>query len=356
MAVAGDSLPVRIALYAGIAALSGTAMLAIGIVAVRTAIGINAARAARALARWRPLFARTLISGSQPERGYPRLGRRERIPVMIMWNHLQESIRGGATAELAEAGRRAGLDTAAQAMLGRRSAGKRLIAAVTLGNLRDATAWDGLLAAAAEPRTALSLAAAHALMRIDARRAVPALVSMIVSRPDWHPSRVSEMLAEAGGETAAEALASALETAPAAARPRLVRELEATRSVSILPVVRGLLASAPDPDTIAACIHALAALQDPRDATLVRRFSTHDSWFVRAQVAHALGRLGTGDDVPTLKRFLGDQAWWVRYRAAMALTGMRSVSETLLEEIRVSHPDRMARDILAHAIAERDFE
>jgi HEAT repeat protein len=68
-----------------------------------------------------------------------------------------------------------------------------------------------------------------------------------------------------------------------------------------------------------------------------------------------LGRVGTDDDRLQLAPLLSDPEWWVRYRAAQALCALSTANLDRLTRMSTSHRDPFARDILAHALAERRY-
>lgn len=350
--VTAEPLPVRVALFVGLAALALTGIAAIATLMVRLIVQIRKRRVARAIAKWRPLFGEA-ISGGNPV--LPMLRPKERVPVLVLWNHLQESLRGSIRGTLVDVAKTVGVDQAARAMLRHKDLGENLIGAVTLGNLADGRAWDRLLQLAGDDRAVLASAAARALIRIDPTRAVYALAPVLTARTDWHPARVTSLLIEAGGEAAAAALTPLIANAADADIPRLVRYLESTRNTTVLPLIRLRLQSATDPEAIAAELHALGELRDPTDARYVRLLVAHESAAVRTQAAIALGRLGSRDDVALLEAMLDDPEWWVRYRAARALVALPYVDNEQMERIVRQHSSEKARAIMAHAIAEASF-
>src|SRR5205085_9914754 len=101
---------------------------------------------------------------------------------------------------------------------------------------------------------------------------------------------------------------------PAAVAP-LVRLLARTGSPRASVVARIVVEDATDPDVVAACIHALGRLRDPRDAALIARMRHHYDPALRAELARARGRTGGPSDVESLAAMLDDPRPGVR-RAA----------------------------------------
>jgi len=205
------------------------------------------------------------------------------------------------------------------------------------------------------------------LVLIDAAKAVPQIIPLLLTRADWPPARVAEMLQTAGADVISDQLAdaavkSAHETASNAdaagnSEPnyaaRLVRYLELAYNASALPAARTIARSSHDPQVLAACLRLLKSAED---LTIARQCLAHDDWRVRVQAATALGRIGEADDENRLVSLLSDGQWWVRYRAAQALVNLPSMRESKLAIIQAAQTNPFARDILAHVMAEVQFQ
>ena len=98
---------------------------------------------------------------------------------------------------------------AALRLLRRGNLRERLLAIVTLGQLRERAAWDQLLTIAQREGALLSVAAARALVMIDATKAVPELIPLLMRRADWPASRVANMLQIAGADVISDQIANA---------------------------------------------------------------------------------------------------------------------------------------------------
>ena len=86
----------------------------------------------------------------------------------------------------------------------------------------------------------------------------------------------------------------------------------------VLPVLIGY-AQQPDADLRSAALRALAALQHPAAADVVRQGLLDMNWQVRAVAAKAAGRIGLQECLSGLNFLIDDRNWWVRFRAAEAL-------------------------------------
>jgi HEAT repeat protein len=224
-----------------------------------------------------------------------------------------------------------------------------LLAVRTLGYLSHPADYDDLARFADDRRPYLCLAVAYALARVDPLRAPADLLPRLARRHDWPVALFAMALAEADAVELSRAL-GALQAA--LAPPELVRLLPLT---AFLPqeaacrILRELLDRSDDPEVLCG---VLRAARDPALLEVVRAACRHEAWSVRTQAAAALGRVGTAEDRPALFALLGDPSWWVRYRAAQALLSGRfgPPGEIAGEAARL--PDRFARDIVQHALAE----
>ena len=352
-ALPGALVPMlRLVLYAGIGAILASLFMLAAIVILRMGLLVRRRREQRFLEAWRPLMAQCLEG---VPRNLPPLAAADHERFLRLWNYYHESLRGAAKERLNELAEQAGMDVAARAMLGRRSLRDRLIAAVSLGNLGDKTAWHDLRKLAEDASPLLSLAAARSMLRIEPAVTLQWLVPFAAQRRDWPLAKVAAMLAEAGADRVTPALAAALKAAAdekgeTERISRLLRLADVAYAEHLAPAVRGILDRGAEDRVIA---DGLSALRDPRDVDLVRRYAAHASWMVRVAAAKALGKLGTPDDCKTLITLLGDANWWVRYRAAHSLTGLPFVGLEELEKIRAALTDRFAAQALDHVMAEK---
>ena len=342
----------RLVLLAGIGAILASLAMLAAIVVLRLGMLARRRREQRFIAAWRPLMVQCLES---MPRDLPPVAAADHEAFLRLWNYYHESLRGAAKERLNELAARAGMDVVARAMLGRRSLRDRLIAAVSLGNLGDKTAWHDLRRLAGDASPLLSLAAARSMLRIEPAITLQWLVPLAAERRDWPLARIAAMLAEAGVDRVTPALAAALEAAASregesARLSRLLRLTGIADSGQVAPAVRSILEGAGEARVIA---DGLSALRDPRDVDLARRHTVHASWMVRVAAAKALGRLGTPEDCKMLTAMLGDPNWWVRHRAAHALAGLPFVGLEELRKIRVELTDRFAGQALDHVMAEK---
>ena len=336
---------------AGLLIIGCSVLMLLAVFGLRIRLVLRQRRERRWTAAWQPLLAECIYG--VPET-LPQLPPALRYHFLKLWNYHHQSLVGSARANLEALAGAMGLPEIARGMLRQSDLRRRLMAVVTLGRLRDRTQWHELRALVADPSPMLSLAAARALLDIDAQATLAWLVGVMATREDWPLARVVAMLKEAGPDRATLPLVAAVESAAAAGGGsrqvvRLLRMMEVAHTERITPAVGRILRASPDAEVVSA---GLRLIQDPRDLDLVRRFADHAAWFVRVSAVKVLGRIGEADDRQLLVRLLGDTHWWVRYHAAQSLLALPFTRVEDLEKIRASLPDRFAADMLGQAIAE----
>jgi HEAT repeat protein len=328
---------------------------------MRGALLLRQRRRKKFLAVWQPILVNA-IDGAASE--LPKLARRDLPEFLLLWNHLQESLLDESKDHLNQVGRTLSIQRDALRLLRRGNLRERLLAIVTIGQLREHAAWDQLLTIAQREGALLSAAAARALVMIEPTKAVPELIPLLMTRPDWPPSRVANMLRIAGADVISDqianaalkfALAESAQTGngdgPRAANnsARMIRYLELAYNVSALPAARTIAELSHDPEVLAACLRLLNSAED---LPVVRECLSHEDLCVRVQAAAALGRLGEDDDEERLVLLLSDREWWVRYRAAQALSRLPHMGEPKLKTIQAAQSNPFARDILTQVMAE----
>lgn len=328
---------------------------------MRVSLLLRERRRKRFCAVWQPILVNAVDIATSD---LPRLRRRDARNFLMLWNHLHESLLDAPKDHLNQIARALRLSDVALRWLHHWNLHNRLLAIVTLGNLQEAAAWDELWRMTRQEGALVSLTAARSLSLIDAHRAVPQLIPLLLTRADWPPARVAEMLVTAGAEAISDQLADAAVKAALAEPPaveqangegepnyaaRMIRYLELAYTVSYLPAARSIARSSHDPEVLAA---SLRLLRSAEDLPVVRECIAHDDWRVRLQAASALGRIGGPDDDQLLIPLLSDRQWWVRYRAAQALAQLPAMGAAKLKSIRTAQVNPFAQDILAHVMAE----
>ncbi len=310
-------------------------------------------RRARILAtegRWRA--ALQLAADDANAAPLPLIGLHELPHFLVAWNRLRESASADTAIRLESLLTKRGIDQRALAMLKSGSVRQRLAAITAVGHLRDRRAWERLESLAAHSDPVISFAAARALLRIDASRALDALSIAIPARADWPLARLASVFHELGPGTVTNVLITMLLRRPRPGLERVVKLARFGQPDKISGVVRGWLGSSSDPDVLMA---ALSYIQDPSDLPWAVSAASHPEWRVRMAAARALGRVGGRDQLPTLLELLRDSIWWVRYHAAQGLIRLKGLEPFELETLRENARDAFAADMLGQALAERKW-
>lgn len=346
-----SELILRVALLTGLGAVFVALLVFLGVVVLRARLVRTQRRRAAFNARWRPVLARAALDddGAVPME-LPPLPQRDRRLFLVEWNIFHDLLRGTAGERLNRLARRLDIGDYALRLIKGRSLTDRMLAAVTLGHLRDLNAWDLLLEMLDNENTLISLVSARALISIDPAAAIPLVLPVIRDREDWSTVRVADLFMEAGAAAVSGPLEEAIVTCPPEQVPKLIAVLpEAARPVS-QRIISRLLREPTDDRIKSIC---LRILENPRDLPVVRELTAHARWHVRMNAAVVLGRLGLPQDRDTLVGLLSDPEWWVRYRAAQALEAMPFLGRQELAQIREEVEDEFARDILEHVLAEQ---
>jgi hypothetical protein len=304
----------------------------------------------RAEALWRPILAR---ARDEAITDLPALVRADVRGFVHAWNEAHEPLHGRTTAHLEDVARRVGLEAHLYRFLETNPFHHRVVAVIALGHLKGSAAFERVLGYINDKSAILSLCAARSLMQIDAERAVPKLVPLIVERAYWSQGVVATILEETDRDVVSEPLADATLHATSDVAPRMIRFLAVVDPVAAAPIIREALRAATDERIISTCLQAMTRRED---LDCVRPLLTHPLWYVRMQAATTLGNLGERGDEQRLAGLLSDTHWWVRYRAAQALVRLDFMTDEEVRRMQAAQADTYARDILSHVLAERAIE
>ena len=338
---------VRFAFWVGLGVSTLALLLVLQIILMRVLLIRRERRKRQFLSEWRPLIAQGTTGGKVV---YPALQKANAKDFLNLWNHFQGSLRGEAKDQLNQLASDISMDAAACQLLRHHRVAERLLAMTTLGHLRKKSAWQTLSDQILDDNPRISLAAASALMKIDAPAAVALVMPVMATRDDWPQAKVAIMLKEAGAAIISAPLVKIIRAAAPQHLRRLIDLLDFANLEITSRLVREIMQANEVPQIIASC---LKIIKDPRDLDLVRRHLQHPDWPVRVQAAAALGRMGSHEDHHRLVQLLADPEWWVRYRAAQALSQLSSMSTNELQFIQSQQTDPFARDILHQVLAER---
>ena len=338
---------VRFAFLTGVAVVALALLMVLQVILLRFLLIRRERRKAEFLAIWRPLMAQSATGESD---SYPRVLEADTKEFLILWNHLQELIRGVSKESLNQLARSVGMNLTAKKLLLRGTFAERVLAMMTLGNLRDHSAWSTLVELMHDESPLISLAATSALMKIDAEVGINLFMPLVSLRDDWPSVKVAAILKGAGANVITGSLVKAVRTAKPEQLRRLINFLELANTAESSQVMREIMSVSRDQQAIATC---LRIMNDPRDLDMVRGQIVNPIWIVRVQAAAALGRIGVEEDKARLVKLLVDPQWWVRYRAATALSQLPFVSIEELRRILSEQTDRFAIDMLNQVLAER---
>lgn len=185
-----------------------------------------------------------------------------------------------------------------------------------------------------ESNSHVKVNAIRGLARIRDVEAVPMVLDLATTMPQWEAARTVDALADMG-TGAVPPVMSWIESRRTIIDPPIEAVALATRLLGLLgdpsaePVLIGLLGSRHAAWRIAAA----SALEHAGTEAAVEplRLAIHDDdWRVRARAVVALGALADPSVLPEVTQLLTDRQWWVRQNAAGALAllpGGRSLLE-----------------------------
>lgn len=300
----------------------------------------------RLLKKWRPEITGMLLTGETKMSVLPA---QETLIFLEEWNRMFGTIRGQNLRALIKLAQHLQVDRFSRKMLKSRRMRDRLFAIITLGHMREYSAWDEIAQLLHHPHSILSLTAARALMWINPKDAIEIIIPLITTRSDWPWANVAHVLKQAPPLQLCERLSQEVLTVPVERQAGLLRYMEASRCLQAPKFITTILSTTNDDHVLSVCLHIIA---DPDSLQIIRQFVTHSRWHIRMHAAVALGRLGENDDIPMLLEMTADNNWWVRYRAAQALALIPGQNADSLMLLREQQKDGFARDILNHVIAE----
>lgn len=342
------SFVVVLAVYMAAAVLVLTVGLLGVIVAIRVLANRRQVWRQALIERWRPVLTEAVV---EIPSSAPPLSNREAAEIIPMWAYYHEFLDGDCRQGLNKLARLCDIDIHAKKALRSDNVRERLFAIQVLGNLRDRETRRLLRPIAYTGNPYLSLAAAHALLRIEPREAIEEIVPMIASRPDWSPARVISMLREAGPDVISEPLAKAAIDADIAYQPLLIIYLDTADEQVAFRAIRAILLATADQQVTITCLYQLGRMAHPDGIKLVRTYLEHPNWLIQLHAVAGIGRMGSDRDIDDLVRMLSHKQYWVRYRAAQALANLPTMSRDRLEGISESQTDRYAKDILTQVIS-----
>ena len=323
-------------------------LLALIIIVIRTVHARRVRWLAEFRARFQPLLFEAMLGSVTIQLN----SRRERLALMVLLDETQQDISGEESDNLNKLVRDLGLDKDALHYMAARNLTNKLLGIRVVSRTGSHQAWPMLEVLALGGNPALALAASHALVLLDAKRAFAVITPVLRRGSQWAPVEVVRILRD-GGEHAREALAVLLESAASDEAILLVRLLQQTQDSAILPVLRARLLQTRNPDETGELLLALGRLGTAEDRKTVLAYLGETNWIIRLKAVRALGLIGVAEDQSVLIPLLSDAQWWVRYAAAQSLAVLPGSSVAFLQLLGQHQTDRFAADILKHVIAEQ---
>jgi HEAT repeat protein len=349
-------LVLRVAVCVSVLALASSALLLLWVIHTRRFFAKQDKTEQLVLNTWRPL----LIKVAMGEMVYPlpSPSKKEREPLLYLWNQLQDGLRGTAKHSLFSLAWQLGFSRFAWQLVNSKNKARKILGLATLGHLAQARDWERLLPVLKEKNAPVSLAAARALHQVDSLRAVPLIINQFLAHKRWPAASVATILKEADAAQVASALVQIIQSLPAEQQIRLIpltrlAEGQGQRVISIL------LACSEEPNILAA---ALALVRGPTSYPKVIALTKHGNAQVRAYAAKALAQTTPlAQEKQTnqvLFSLLSDSQWSVRHRAAQTVVAQPFYTKAHLQLWLSQLKDEFAKDILLHAWAQarQDYE
>ena len=334
------------ALYAGGLALVLVCLLTLQVAWMRFRLLRELRYKRRVQLKWRDYIARSLVGDTC---SMPDIIARDIYYLLEEYDYTFGIIKGPELEKIRQSLYQIDLPLSLYELLHSRNIKKRLYALVTLGNLRDRTAWGRIVSCLGEEQAVISLAAARALVLIDPQRAVNEIIPEILARKDWPWANIAHILKLAGPKLVCKKLSEIILQASETQQSSLLRMYKLLQCEEEYPVTVKVLANAMEDKVVSVCLNISL---DPDVTHLARENIQHQRWHVRMNAAVALGRFGGKDDVPLLIELLKDPEWWVRYRAAQAILAMPHIDSLFIQKLRANLADRYADDIFVHVLNE----
>ena len=319
---------------------------------------IESARRDRIRARWKPVFSR--LRAGEAVTSLP-LTVAEYPYIMEMWDE-ECAVAGRELRErLVQLGLQIGLDEAIWHVLRpnrmhlyRRKVWLQSLAIKLACHINTELTREALRLKVDSSDYFLAARACTILLTINAPGCERDVIQILFRFPD-HTPFITTQLGEAGGARVLLLLEPFLDLLPAYAEQNFVSLLERSDDPDLLPLLKTRLTTTDSTEEQAAIIRALGRIGDRSASSQIIPFLNSDISYLRVQACNALGSLGTVAERVLLIPLLADRDWWVRYRAAMAYVSLSPESRMQLQSLVNDLPDRYSRDIMNHALVERDW-
>ncbi|MBB3331093.1 hypothetical protein BDK63_001972 [Halomonas campaniensis] len=342
----------RLAVYSAMSLGGLTLLIMVQVLVVSELAARRERRQVAFVAEWRPRLVGWTLAEEAPATA-PPLRRREMLWFLLLWTRLHRQLRGVARERLNTLFFSMDMTGAVLAMLDSRRTHRRLVGLACLGHLASDRFWSDVSPLLEARNPLVALAAAQALVAMDARRAMARLVPLVARRRDLAMPRLQALCRQAGPAAVTPPLLEGLDAAAPAHRERLAALLGTADPARVAPWVRRCLAEGGESEALhCAALACLGELGDPRDHALLSDALHVDAPRVRFAALKALRRQARRDDEALLTPHLGDRDWWVRQAAADSLVALPGITRERLEALLEACGDRYGRDALRRAMAE----
>lgn len=225
----------------------------------------------------------------------------------------------------------------------------RLRAVASLALFDDPRAVQALTAGLADRSPRVRLAAAHALVDLEAEGSVRQLIERLDIGDEIRSRGVREIVRDLASRRTDEMLELLDADLSDTVKALLLYGLAGTRDTAILPAVTACF-DTPSIDVRAECLRTLTMIGHPDAMPTVLAGLADESWVVRAQAAIAAGTIGIPEAFPALVGLLKDGEWWVRFRAAQALARIGEEGRAIL--VHMAGQEGPTREIAVAILAE----
>lgn len=342
----------RFAVYTALVLVLTTLLLMLQVLVLSAIAGRRTAKRRAFERKWRPVLARHSVIEASLEADIAPPKGRERFWFLTLWNRTQRQLRGEARERLNFLLAELGLENFAVRQLRRRGARHRLLTLESLGYVGDPQHWRAVETWLRSTNTFISIAAAHALISMDAPRAMAMILPMALHRRDWSLQQLAALCRHAGRDAVTPPLLAQLQTAPVDYQPRLVTLLSSAEATQVAPWARAALDHHSDARIRQAALLTLADLADPRDRQRVLQALQDEDPAVRLAALQAFRRQAHAEDRELLLPLLSDSSWWMRQEAADALVALPGFTLTDGPTLLAQVSDRYGRQALERALSE----
>jgi len=325
-------------------------MLLITIVFLRIRLFLNHKKRNQIKSTWNPILAKVAVG---QDVSISSLKKAEQYTFLILWNEYFSVVRGDSITNLKLLARKLRINDLAHRMIKSKTLHNKLLGSITLGHMREYSAWDDLILFVQDNISIVAITAVRSLLLIDPRQGIRTVLPLLITEQQWPWPSVAYALKLAGPNNICAPLSEITQRVNSNAQVRLLRYLEAINCDVITEGVINVLKTTNDPKVASVCLNIV---QDVNALELVRGYVNHPIWYLRMHAARALGKIGNEDDIPRLIELLSDSGWWVRYRSAQAIANIVSSNKDTIRNLRDQVNDEFGRDMLNQVIAEiRDY-